>query len=360
MKKILLALVCFTGVSYYSVAQNTYPASGSVGIGTSTPTSTAQMHIYRNTTSKDPVLRIEDDNASGYAQMSFYGTAAFYHLGVGNGSATATYANKFFIVDANVGRPRLLIDGTGTVQIGTSLTSPAGGGKLTIYPTAADVSGLQFLRLTNASPTVTGNGKVLSLDGDGNVILVDDGGSSTAGWSPTGNSGTTAGTNFLGTTDNQDLVFKTNNTERFRLTSGGNFLFGTSTDNGKKFQVAGTSHFDGAMGIGSVNTGDANYKLFVESGIRTRKVKVDMDTWPDYVFESKYQLMSLQEVEAYIQQNKHLPDVPSAEDISQNGLELGEGQAVLLRKIEELTLYMIEQNKQIEQLKGEVELLKRQ
>jgi hypothetical protein len=77
MKKILLALVCFTGVSYYSIAQNTFPATGSVGIGTSTPTSTAQMHIYRNTTSKDPVLRIEDDNASGYAQMSFCGTGAF-------------------------------------------------------------------------------------------------------------------------------------------------------------------------------------------------------------------------------------------------------------------------------------------
>lgn len=358
MKKILLTLLCFSGASYLCVAQNTFPSSGSVGIGTSTPTSTAQMHIYRNTTSKDPVLRIEDDNASGYAQMSFYGTAAFYHVGVGNASATSTYANKFFIVDANVGRPRLLIDGSGTVQIGTSLTSPAGGGKLTIYPTAADVSGLQFLRLTNASSTVTGNGKVLSLDSVGNVILVDDG-SSTAGWSPTGNSGTTAGTNFLGTTDNQDLVFKTNSAERFRLTGGGNFLFGTSTDNGKKFQVVGSSHFNGAMGIGSVNTSDTSYKLFVESGIRTRKVKVDMDTWPDYVFETKYQLMSLPQVEAYIQQNNHLPEVPSAEEISQNGLELGEGQAMLLRKIEELTLYMIEQNKQIEQLKEEVELLKK-
>ena len=210
------------------------------------------------------------------------------------------------------------------------------------------------LRLDNTSPTVTGNGKVLSLDANGNVILVDDGGSSTAGWLPTGNSGTTAGTNFLGTTDNEDLVFKTNNIEQFRLTATGNFLIGTATDNGKKLQVVGASHFDGTMGIGSINTSDANYKLFVESGIRTRKVKIDMDTWPDYVFASEYQLMSFDEVEQYIQQHKYLPDVPSADEVAKNGLELGESQAALLRKVEELTLYLIEQNRPIEQLKQEV------
>lgn len=141
--------------------------------------------------------------------------------------------------------------------------------------------------------------------------------------------------------------------------SGGNFLFGTTTDNGKKLQVAGTSYFDGAMGIGTVNTTDANYKLFVENGIRTRKVKVDADNWPDYVFSSKYQLMSLGNVEQYIKQNSHLPEVPSADEVQKNGIELGENQAVLLRKIEELTLYLIEQNKQIEQLKKDIEDLKK-
>ena len=163
---------------------------------------------------------------------------------------------------------------------------------------------------------------------------------------------------FLGTTDNEDLVFKTNNTEQFRLSAAGNFLIGTATDNGKKLQVVGSSHFDGTMGIGSVNTNDANYKLFVESGIRTRKVKIDMDTWPDYVFASEYQLMSLDEVEQYIQQHKYLPDVPSADEVAKNGLELGESQAALLRKVEELTLYLIEQNRPIEQLKQEVAELK--
>ena len=79
-----------------------------------------------------------------------------------------------------------------------------------------------------------------------------------------------------------------------------------------------------------------------------------MDTWPDYVFASEYQLMSLEEVEQYIQQHKYLPDVPSADEVAKNGLELGESQAALLRKVEELTLYLIEQNRPIEQLKQEV------
>jgi hypothetical protein len=361
MKNNILISLTILFASFASAQQtNTFPTNATVGIGTGSPNSTTAMHIYRNTTSTVPVLWVEDDNASGYAQMAFRGTSALFHVGVGNSSATASYQNKFFIVDANIGRPRLTIDNAGTVQIGTSLTSPAGGGKLAIYPLNADNSGLQFLRLFSTSPTVTGNGKVLSVDASGNVILVDDQqGSGTAGWSYTGNTGTNATTNFLGTTDAQDLVVKTNNAERFRVKSGGNFLVGTTTDNGKKFQVVGTSHFDGTMGIGTVNTTDANYKLFVENGIRTRKVKVDADAWPDYVFASKYKLMSLQEVEQFINENNHLPEVPSADEVQKNGIELGENQAVLLKKIEELTLYVIEQNKQLIQLKKEVAELKK-
>jgi hypothetical protein len=361
MKTIVLIVVTLLLINHFSLGQNIFPTpSGPVGIGINPPNSTTQLHIYRNTTSTVPELWLEDDNTTGYTQMAFRATGALFHVGVGNGSATSSYRNKFFIVDANVGRPRLTIDSLGTVQIGTSLTSPAGGGKLAIYPLNADNSGLQFLRLFSTSPTVTGNGKVLSVDASGNVILVDDQqGSGTAGWSYTGNTGINATTNFLGTTDAQDLVVKTNNAERFRVKSGGNFLVGTTTDNGKKFQVVGTSHFDGTMGIGTVNTTDVNYKLFVENGIRTRKVKVDADSWPDYVFSSKYQLMSLEETEQYIANNSHLPGVPSADDVAKNGVELGENQAVLLKKIEELTLYVIEQNKQLMQLKKEVAELKK-
>jgi hypothetical protein len=75
----------------------------------------------------------------------------------------------------------------------------------------------------------------------------------------------------------------------------------------------------------------------------------------DYVFEEDYELMSVREVEAYITQHKHLPDVPSAEEFKQ-GYKAGDMDDLLLRKIEELTLYIIEQEKRIEELEEKVEL----
>ncbi|CAD0000432.1 hypothetical protein FLAT13_00021 [Flavobacterium salmonis] len=71
--------------------------------------------------------------------------------------------------------------------------------------------------------------------------------------------------------------------------------------------------------------------------------------WPDFVFKKEYSLPSLKEVENYIQTNGHLPNIPSAADVSENGILLGEMNARLLQKIEELTLYTIEQQKKIEE-----------
>lgn len=114
----------------------------------------------------------------------------------------------------------------------------------------------------------------------------------------------------------------------------------------------------GSVGIGTTDITDANYKLFVEGAIRTRKVKLDADTWPDYVFEPEYKLLSLHEVEQYINSHKHLPEIPSAEEISKNGLDVGDTQALLLKKIEELTLYLIEQNKRLDDQEKELRSLR--
>lgn len=114
---------------------------------------------------------------------------------------------------------------------------------------------------------------------------------------------------------------------------------------------------NGQVGIGTETIGDANYRLFVETGIRTRKVQVDQTTWPDYVFDQQYKLPTLKEVEAFIQKNKHLPDMPSAAEVEKNGIDLGANQANMLKKIEELTLYVIEQNKKIEEQARTIELI---
>jgi len=102
-----------------------------------------------------------------------------------------------------------------------------------------------------------------------------------------------------------------------------------------------------------------SYKLYVEDGIRTRKVKVDQLTnWPDFVFEKDYSLPSLPEVEAFVNAKKHLMGVKSAEEIAKEGIDLGDNQALLLQKIEELTLYIIDLNKKVEKVSLENEQLK--
>lgn len=114
----------------------------------------------------------------------------------------------------------------------------------------------------------------------------------------------------------------------------------------------------GNIGIGTSNFADGatTYGLSVKGKIRAEEVKV-YNTWADYVFSSSYKLASLKEVENYIIKNGHLKNVPSAKEITEKGLELGEMAKIQQEKIEELTLYLIEQNKEIEELKSQVRLL---
>lgn len=110
---------------------------------------------------------------------------------------------------------------------------------------------------------------------------------------------------------------------------------------------------NGNVGIGTT-TPDA--KLAVLGTIHTNEVKVDLSvSAPDYVFESTYALPTLDELSAYIKVNKHLPEVPSACVMAENGVNLGEMNMLLLKKVEELTLYMIELKKQIDDLKAGVQ-----
>ena len=124
-------------------------------------------------------------------------------------------------------------------------------------------------------------------------------------------------------------------------------------------------HSFGLLNLGEVETPKARaasndgYKLLVNGFIGAKRVKVTQTTfWPDYVFESDYKLASLSEVEAFIKANKHLPDVPAAAKVEKEGLDVGDTQAILLRKIEELTLYIIDLNKKVESQQTVIEELK--
>ncbi|TNE52788.1 MAG: hypothetical protein EP338_14215 [Bacteroidetes bacterium] len=111
---------------------------------------------------------------------------------------------------------------------------------------------------------------------------------------------------------------------------------------------------DGKVGIG-VHPNENNqegYRLNVLDGIRTEKVKVQLENqWADYVFDENYELKSLEDVEQFIKTHKHLPGVPSAKQVDQEGVELGDMTRILMEKVEELTLHMIELKKENEELK---------
>jgi hypothetical protein len=110
---------------------------------------------------------------------------------------------------------------------------------------------------------------------------------------------------------------------------------------------------DGNVLIGKTAETNAGYKLDVNGNLRANKVVVNT-TGADYVFEPTYRLRPLAEVDKYIRQNHHLPDVAPAGEMKEKGLDVGDNQTVLLKKIEELTLYAIAQQQQIETQKNEV------
>ncbi|NMN37169.1 hypothetical protein [Pedobacter sp. SG918] len=109
-----------------------------------------------------------------------------------------------------------------------------------------------------------------------------------------------------------------------------------------------------AMGNVGIGTSTPNEKLAVNGKIRAKEIKVEATNWPDYVFEKKYQIASLGELEKYIKTNKHLPEMPSATEVESNGVELGDLVKKLLKNQEELTLHLIAQQKTIKALEEKI------
>ncbi|SES20108.1 hypothetical protein [Pedobacter rhizosphaerae] len=111
----------------------------------------------------------------------------------------------------------------------------------------------------------------------------------------------------------------------------------------------------GDLGLGTMSPKE---KLSVNGKIRAHEVKVETANWPDYVFKPEYDLPTLSEIEKLIKAMDHLPEIPSAKEVEINGVALGEMNKLLLKKVEELTLHLIEKDKQLSSLKSEVAVAK--
>ena len=111
----------------------------------------------------------------------------------------------------------------------------------------------------------------------------------------------------------------------------------------------------GNVGIGTEPISE--FQLAVSGGIKAKEIEVSLDGWPDFVFDSDYDLLPLVQVEAFIRKRGHLPDVPSQSELDSRGVNLGEMQATLMRKVEELTLYVIELKNENDHLRSRIQLL---
>lgn len=156
------------------------------------------------------------------------------------------------------------------------------------------------------------------------------------------------GTSYISSTSAHKVVFE--------VGSSGQLTLGYDINSTvSMLSVRGRASITNTLAIGGGGVVvPAGYRLAVKDGIITEKLKVAVAgtaDWADYVFADDYKLMPLEQVEKFVKENNHLPNVPSAVEVVESGIDVAKMDAKLLEKIEELTLYIIQQQKEINELK---------
>jgi hypothetical protein len=250
-----------------------------------------------------------------------------------------------------VAAPLYLQQEGGAVRLGAT-GGTATGTKLHITD-GVDASlathGYLVLGLTIGTNIVMDNNEIIARDNGSasTLYLQNDGGTVQIGAHTTINHGGVGEVLRLDGVD-PNIGFYQNGVNKSFLSQSGTELFMGNN--------VGRIHLDGTqVAIGAVNANAGAYKLTVSGKIICEEVKVELyAAWPDYVFDEEYQLTSIHELSSFISTNNHLPNIPKASEIEMEGLDLGEMNRKLLEKVEELTLYIIQLQDQIDDIKNDM------
>ncbi len=312
-----LFISCFClFISFYLNSQNTLPTSGNVGVGTTNPLE--KLQIGNTFTFHDG-----GHGVIGFRYAASGGTDLSSSLYAAEIRFDPSYGNLRFGTSTsvtNLPTTRLAITKNGYIGIGT--TSPS--------------AKLEVVGSSNHASIILANENLIGFKRVDGALVYGIGhtnGEFTVG--RTANLGSAAGTPINIASGGTHIRFSQSTNERMRIDSNGNVGIGTTAPDAK---------------------------LAVKGNIHTNEVKVDLlgAVAPDYVFYKDYDLKTLTEVENYIDKQGHLPNIPSAKEMKTNGVYLKEMNLKLLEKIEELTLYVIGQEKRIKLLETENNTLKTQ
>jgi hypothetical protein len=402
MKKALLTLFLSAAVTTtFAQTTNTFPATGNAGIGTTSPGNLLTVSGNNNNASPGNTATFSSNIGSGTVlgnQLNITSTTATWGLLAGwdgSGVATTAYhgANAGYLVNVQSGPlflgtsnlSRMTITSGGNIGIGTStptyLLSVGGnassvtGGQSSIQYLPAATSGNYAGHVSQliANPSTNSAAIYYSVLGEAG----DNSGVASNFTNSTSIIGVAGSIVHRGTGNINSAIslMAANNV----ITNGGtiNNAYGlyvatikatgiTNSYGVYQYSASDPNYFAGNVGIGTVDNASwtlatSTYKLAVNgSAIATSMVVKLQANWPDYVFKNGYHLPSLSDVKAYIDQNHHLPDMPSEQEVTDKGLNLGEINKQLTKKVEELTLYLIEQNKQLGEQKKVIQSLQEQ
>lgn len=342
----------------WNILMNT--ANGNTGIGT---VPQAKLHMstgsdvhngFLITGAHNGLVGSVPDLGAGSRMMFYPGKAAF-RVGNANGSEWNNTSVGFYSVATGFSTTASGLAstamGSGTVASGRYSTSMGLGTKSENY-------GGVTIGIYNDNTTT---GSATTFDGLNRLFQIGNGTSNAS----RGNALTVLQSGYvaIGHTNPEQIL---DVADRIRLRSGPQGAAGLWLNNTVNTDVAGfvgtyADNYIGLYGQGGatwgllmnttngnvgIGTNNPTYKLAVNGTIRSKEVRVESG-WADFVFENDYKLPPLDEVESFIVKNKHLPGIPSAKNVAENGLAVGEMQAKMMQKIEELTLYLIEANKKI-------------